>query len=108
METISNEQKAREIAKKLSIHIDSFGDGDYEFDSQFYHTNKDAALQAMQWKDKQHKAEKQQWLEKACEWLKDNACHYHYLKFNHYTQDYDFAFDTQKLIDDFKKNNGIK
>lgn len=56
MEHISNEEKAKEIAKKLSHpNIDSFGDGDYEFDTRFYHTNKDAALQAMQWKDEQFK-----------------------------------------------------
>lgn len=54
MEHVSNETKAKEIAKKLSHpNIDSFGDGDDEFDTRFYHTNKDAALEAMQWKDKQ-------------------------------------------------------
>ena len=53
---ISNEQKAKEIAKKLSHpNIDSFGDGDDEFDTRFYHVCKDAALDAMQWKDEQFK-----------------------------------------------------
>lgn len=53
-EHVSDEDKAREIAKKLSHpNIDSFGDGDDEFDTRFYHTNKDAALQAMEWKDEQ-------------------------------------------------------
>ena len=51
---MTNEEKAREIAKKLSHpNIDSFGDGDDEFDTRFYHVCKDAALDAMQWKDEQ-------------------------------------------------------
>lgn len=54
MET--NKQKAEEIAKKLSYpNIDSFGDGDDEFDTRFYHASKDAALEAMEWKDEQLK-----------------------------------------------------
>jgi hypothetical protein len=54
METISNEEKAREIAKKLSHpNIDDFGDGDDEFDTRFYHVCKDAAMQAMKWKEQQ-------------------------------------------------------
>lgn len=70
MEHISNKEKAKEIAKKLSHpNIDSFGDGDDEFDTRFYHTNKDAALQAMQWKDEQFAKEKQQWIDKAWNWL---------------------------------------
>jgi Uri superfamily endonuclease len=54
METISNKEKAKEIAKKLSHpNIDSFGDGDDEVDTRFYHVCKDAALDAMEWKEQQ-------------------------------------------------------
>jgi hypothetical protein len=60
MERISNETKAKEIAEKLSHpNIDSFGDGDDEVDTRFYHACKDAALEAMDWK-------KQQLIDKAC------------------------------------------
>lgn len=30
-----------------------------------------------EWKDEQHSKEKQQWIEKACEWLKDNIHDYY-------------------------------
>ena len=51
---MTNDEMAKMIAKKLSHpNIDSFGDGDDEFDTRFYHVCKDAALQAMDWKDEQ-------------------------------------------------------
>lgn len=33
----------------------------------------ECAIYMAEWKDEQHAKEKQQWIEKACEWLKDNA-----------------------------------
>lgn len=51
---MTNEEKAVEIRSKLGIYADAYY----------------GALQMAQWKDKQHKQEKQQWIEKACEWLK--------------------------------------
>ena len=34
------------------------------------------AMQAMQWKDEQFTKEKQQWIDKACEWLKQETNNY--------------------------------
>ena len=101
MEHISNKEKAKQIAKKLSHpNIDSFGDGDDEVDTRFYHTNKDAALEAMQWKDELHSKEKQQWIEKAAEWLKHNIYDYFYwIEMEGESE----ANIKDTLFDDFKK-----
>ena len=60
---MTNEEKAREIA---SYRCTSYSD--YSFTDCA-----GAALDAMQWKDEQYAKEKQQWIEKACEWLNKNA-----------------------------------
>lgn len=57
METISNEEKAIEFATSYDGKIISFA-----------HL---AALQAMQYKDEQHEAEKQQWIDKAVQFIND-------------------------------------
>ncbi len=54
--------------------------------------------QMAEWKDEQFKAEKQALIEKACEWLKDNA--------NDYLDWYDWErcrVDKDELVYDFKK-----
>lgn len=51
-----------------------------ELISEQFHCNDvayDAAEQMAEWKDEQHSQEKQQWLKKACEWLKDNIDDYY-------------------------------
>lgn len=57
-----------------------------------------SAMQAIEWKDEQHTQEKQQWIEKAVDWLYDNACFYTY-------DDYDNEayIHRKELVDDFKK-----
>lgn len=57
-----------------------------------------AALQAMQWKDEQFEQERQQWIDKACEWIKDNI--------NYYLDWYDWGkcmVNKGELIDDICK-----
>jgi hypothetical protein len=58
---ISNEQKAREIAERYQTPC--HGHGDCEFESY------QSAFEAMQWKDEQREKEKQQWIDKAWNWL---------------------------------------
>jgi hypothetical protein len=92
METITNVEKAREIAKKLSNpNIDDFGDGDDEFDTRFYHTNKDAALEAMQWKQ-------QQIIEGTCDTIKRLLGGYVIQNFN-----FGDSYDTDRFIEDLIK-----
>ena len=45
------------------------------------------------------KLEKEEWLDKACEFIKD---HHHEFSFWN-TEEYELGFSTQKFIDDFKK-----
>jgi hypothetical protein len=54
---MTNEEKANEICKR---HI---------FDSNHF----DCCMEMADWKDKKHKQEKQQWIDKACEWLFKNT-----------------------------------
>lgn len=56
--TISNEQKARELA--------------IEYENLCVIDLEDLALKAMRWKDEQHAKEKQQWIEKAINFLEEN------------------------------------
>lgn len=78
-----NEEKALEIVKSFSI---------VELSSTPIRCCQKSALEMAQWKDEQFEAEKQQLIEKACEWLKDNARNYY------------SAYATEdRLIEDFKK-----
>jgi hypothetical protein len=51
-----------------------------------------SALQAMEWKDKQHKQEKQQLIDKAAEWLRMTMDFFNNGEFN-----------TEKFVNDFKQ-----
>lgn len=84
METISNEEKAREFATSYDGKIIGFA--------------RIAAMQMAQWKDAQHKAEKQQWIMKAKEWLHDNTKDY-----ISYTDNEEIAFNENGLVIDFAK-----
>ena len=57
----ANEEKAKEIAKEYSR---TYGFG---FNSDSSIECYQSALQAMKWKDEQHKQEKQKWIKEACE-----------------------------------------
>lgn len=60
----------------------------------------DACQEMAEWKDEQHAEEKRQLIEKACEWLKDNAGAYQE-DLREYGEGCEY--DTQSLIEDFRK-----
>lgn len=66
MKTISNEEKAKEIAEQYEMSYNNTCD-------LLWLDLGNVALQAMEWKDERHAQEKQQWIEKACEWLFKNT-----------------------------------
>lgn len=59
---MTNEEKAQDIS------LQWWSDCGWQLQAAAY----DSAIEAMQWKDEEHAQEKQQWIDKACEWLKDN------------------------------------
>ena len=59
------QQKANEIAENNLKW--------YYEEGNSYEECYQSALKAMQWKDEQYAKEKQQWIEKVCEWLEENA-----------------------------------
>ena len=62
---ITNEQKAKEIAKRFHTEYRALSVCDYDsFDDCFK-----SALESMEWKDEQAAQEKQQLIDNACEWL---------------------------------------
>lgn len=66
--------------------------------SEQFHCNDvayDAAEQMAEWKDEQHAKEKQQWIEKACKWLKENIDDYYV------TCEFEQWFDD--MFEDFRK-----
>ena len=83
---MTNEEKAKEIVK--------------ETEDFFYHNEQErglaCALRMAKWKE-------QQMIDKACEWLKDMACYYAYWEYNGDTYEKEVVYDTEKLINDFKK-----
>lgn len=42
-------------------------------------------------------------IDKACEWLKDMACYYAHWEYNGDTYEKEVIYDTEKLIEDFRK-----
>lgn len=81
---MTNFEKAREIAN----HTECNG-------LACWQCKEYVALKMAQYKDDQHTEEKQQWIEKACEWLKDNI-HDYYM-----TGEFEQWFDD--MFDDFKE-----
>ena len=70
--TNENEEKAREIANNCSTEIV----GAEVSDETYITTEPDcytAAMKMAEWKDEQFAKEKQSLIDKACEWLKENA-----------------------------------
>lgn len=59
-EISTNEQKAKEIAENWYSDFDEVNSYEECFES---------AITMAQWKDEQHKQEKQQWIDKAAEWF---------------------------------------
>lgn len=79
MGKISNEQKAREIAEnaKLPLSLNETDEVSRAVNTcskkgYFKTAVKYGASVMAQWKDEQHKQEKQQWIDKACKWLAEN------------------------------------
>lgn len=64
MENILNIDKAIEIAQKHHVIYDDYYDSIQECI--------ESCREAMEWKDERHQQEKQQWLDKACEWWTNN------------------------------------
>lgn len=75
METISNEEKVKEIAENAKLPL-SLNEADDVLRAinicskkgYFKSAVKYGALTMAQWKDEQYEQQKQQWIEKACKW----------------------------------------
>lgn len=85
---MTNEEKATELGKKYQTPCHGIGDCEFEA--------RQAALEMAEWKE-------QQMIEKACEWLEDMACYYAHWEYNGDTYEKEVVYDTEKLIEDFKK-----
>jgi len=85
METISNEEKAIEFATSYDGKIISFA-----------HL---AALQMGQWKDEQHAQEKQQWIEKAVDFISKRF----YIGINNHITSKENYYSLTELIRDFEQ-----
>jgi hypothetical protein len=98
MKTISNEEYAIELAENISPY-------DIGGDNAAHYAAKDAALDALEWKDEQHKQEKQQWIDDTVDWLKNST--YGYLK----EEGGDVVLDREALANDYalykKKQIGL-
>ena len=77
-----NEKKARELAEGRCINLTEMRqkeysyEGDYEWEEVKHPINKqyeEVALEMAEWKDSEFAQEKQQWIDKACEWLFKNT-----------------------------------
>lgn len=90
---MTNEEKANEIAREM-----------LPYNNAEYHACYSSAMQAMQWKDDQHKQEKQQWIEKTCEWIKDNATYYAHWEWNGNTYEKEVVFDAECCVDAFEES----
>ena len=64
--TKNNEEKAKKITDRI------FESG-FNTNRTFYDMAKNAAMEMARWKDEQFKAEKEALINKACEWLRENA-----------------------------------
>lgn len=75
---MTNEEKALELMPTMSGYYDIMN----------------ALLNMANWKDEQLESEKQQWIDKACEWLKENVSkHLHG----------QYAFLKGEMIEEFKE-----
>ena len=89
METMTNEEKAKHLASR-----EMYGGFTLAEQNAAY----DAAMAMAEWKDEQFAQERQQLIDKACEWIKDNI--------NSYLDWYDWGkcrVGKDELIDDFRK-----
>lgn len=66
---MTNEEYAIEYAENM-FPYDIGGD---DTNNDKHELVREVAETTAQWKDEQFRAEKQQWIEKACEWLNENA-----------------------------------
>lgn len=82
---MTNEEKAIELAENISPY-------DIGGDNVAHYAAKDAALDAMEWKNEQIAQEKQQLIDKAAEWLRMTMDFFNNGEFN-----------TEKFVNDFKQ-----
>lgn len=82
---MTNEEKAIELAENISPY-------DIGGDNAAHYAAKDAALDAMDWKDEQSAQEKQKLIDKAAEWLRMTMDFFNNGEFN-----------TEKFVNDFKQ-----
>lgn len=82
---MTNTQKAQEIAKVHEVHYDRVH-GETSNDECFL-----SALEMAECKDEQHAEEKRQWIEKACELLKDSIHDYYVI--NQFEEWFDAMFE---------------
>jgi hypothetical protein len=96
----TNEEIANNIAKdwKMTYLAMENDGGTYDVDS--FDDCYGAALEALQWKDKQLKKQEQQLIDKACEWLKNNINDYYT------TNEFEQWFD--EMFEDFKQAMEVK
>lgn len=86
---MTNEEKARELAfesPQCQIYIDNKCNQNFPCD-RFK-----VALEMAQWKDEEHAKQKQQWIDKAAEWLRMTMDFFNNGEFN-----------TEKFVNDFKQ-----
>lgn len=103
MEHISNEEKAKHIAANLVFELIEplvlSKEQRQQIEFKMYY----ALIEMAEWKDEQHKKEKQQWIEEAAEWLKHNIYDYFYwIEMEGESE----ANIKDTLFDDFKKSSG--
>lgn len=88
--TISNEQKASELS---AMYETSFTQ-----DASYF-----SAMRMAEWKDEQFEKDKQQWIEKVCEWIKNNHDKYKVCNTGILIIGNLHGFNTNKMIDDLTK-----
>lgn len=91
---MENEEKASELGNKYETPC--HGVGDCEFEA------KQAALEAMAWKDEQFAAEKQALIDNACEWLTKNYQNLDYINMEGDLFDLSMVEDFRKAMEGMK------
>lgn len=89
MKTISNEEKAKQIAENL---YKKWGDSAYATGAEY------GAIEMAKWKDEQFAKDKQQWIEEACNTIQNLLGGY--IIRNFISGD---SYRMNKIIDDFKQ-----
>lgn len=89
---ITNEEKAREIAARNAYN--------YEYEESSEVECEQSTFEMAEWKDEQFTKQKQELIDKSCEWMKDNVPHY--LE-SYGPESSDVCIEKESLINDFRK-----